>query len=223
MPEQLTVTFTVAGCPDGSGGLTAVILVADTKVMSWASVPPKKTSRPPPKPAPVIVTVSPPVAAPWLGETIVTAGAEHDDDGDRGDRGDCGDGGVGEEDGGGVTDGTRDDGGGSAHSGGRLSPPEPCVEQADAFPPPLAELTAPGALPAAEPVGASTPPPVAGPTAGCALPLATGPTAGCALPLAAEVIAASFSLQAGTARRMTAVPAMVKAANTKRRTAETNT
>lgn len=185
-----------------------MILVSDTKVMSWASVPPKKTSRPPPKPAPVIVTVSPPVAAPWLGETLVTVGAEHDDDGDRGD---CGDGGVGEADGGGVTDGTRDDGGGSAHSGGRLSPPKPCVEQADAFPPPLAELTASGALPAAEPVGASTPPPVA------------GPIAGCALPLAAEVIAASLSPQAGTARRMTAVPAMVKAANTKRWTAETNT
>jgi len=83
-----------------------------------------------------MVTESPPASDPWPGETLVTLGAATA---------------AGVEAGvvAGSVIGVGDDGGGGAHSGGRESPPTPCVGQAVEVPlPPSGRITA-DALPRA--------------------------------------------------------------------------
>jgi hypothetical protein len=58
--------------PDGD---TAVICVEELTVNAVAVVPPNETAVAPLKPAPVIVTVVPPVAGPVVGEIELTVGA----------------------------------------------------------------------------------------------------------------------------------------------------
>jgi hypothetical protein len=55
------------------GGLVAVISVLETTDM-LALTPPNSTAVAPVKPLPLMVTVSPPTAAPLAGETEVTCG-----------------------------------------------------------------------------------------------------------------------------------------------------
>ena len=68
-PLFLTVTSTV---PALAAGDTAVIDVELLTVKLLAAVPPKLTPVAPVSPVPVIVTVVPPAAGPWAGETAVT-------------------------------------------------------------------------------------------------------------------------------------------------------
>jgi len=65
----VTTTFTA---PPACAGVFAVIVVALTKTMFVAVVPPKVTVAPDWKPLPLIVTGRPPLTEPWLGVTDVT-------------------------------------------------------------------------------------------------------------------------------------------------------